>query len=200
MLFALLTADQPTPTTQPPPEWAPYLPLLTLIAGLAAYVGAMRLWFHKVRMDAVDAMKKAEAEGAAEAITAETEATKLEAVAMKAAAKRAAADHMRGRYTGAVRWLRGLMFVDVTFMLLAVLVYKRVFKRWLFWTDAPADEWTWVFRIGFFAIGGLCIAHVLAGSAAWKQPWEYGGTDRGCLGFVAAISAILLLLFAGLFG
>jgi hypothetical protein len=39
-------------------EWNDLLPLLGAVAGFAAYIGAIRLWYHKLRMECVDAMSK----------------------------------------------------------------------------------------------------------------------------------------------
>jgi hypothetical protein len=43
-------------------EWKDLLPLLGAVAGFAAYIGAIRLWYHKLRMECVDAMTKDVAE------------------------------------------------------------------------------------------------------------------------------------------
>jgi hypothetical protein len=171
----MLFADQPAANS----EWMPYVPLLALTAGLAAYVGTIRLWFHKLRMDSVDALKKAEAES--------------EAV------KQASADHARKRITTAVLWLRGLMALDVAFLLLAVFVYKRAFRRWLRWGDwgstDPSDDFGLVIRLGLVAICLLCITHVFAGMSAWYRSTRYGGNRHPWWAGVAGVVSFALLAF-----
>lgn len=171
----MLFADQPATN----PEWMPYVPLLALTAGLAAYIGTIRLWFHKLRMDSVDAIKKAEAESDA--------------------AKQASADHAKKRITKAVVWLRGLMVLDVAFLLLAVFVYKRAFKRWLPWGDwvshDPSDDFGLVIRLGLVAICLLCVAHVCAGMSAWYRSIRYDGNKHPWWAGASAVVSFALLAF-----
>lgn len=171
----MLFADQPAANS----EWMPYVPLLALTAGVAAYVGTIRLWFHKLRMDSVDAIKKAEAE---------TDATKKES-----------ADHAKKRITAAVVWLRGLMILDVMILLLAVFVYKRAFKRWLPWSDwcssDPSDDFGLVIRLGLVAICLLCVAHVFAGMSAWYRSTKYDGAKHPWWAGAAAVVSFASLAF-----
>jgi hypothetical protein len=125
------------------------LPLLALIVAMSAYVGALRLWYHKLRTDAVDAIRK----------------------------DRIAFGYMAGRLRTAVVWLRVLMVVDLVLLVGAVTAFRQTFGAYLpgegfGYVDSP-QRIVLLARVGFVLICLFCLVHAYGGSQAWGHSLTY---------------------------
>jgi hypothetical protein len=155
------------------------MPLLALIGATAAYVGALRLWYHKLRMDAGDAVLTQQANRAAGQPAVTTV-------------------HHEARYRRAVLWLRVLMVVDVLLISAALALYKVVFRPWMprqNWDSAQGfDGFALTVQLGLAALIFVAGAHVIAGASAWYLPTRFGGARSWTQAQASGGIAIVVLL------
>jgi hypothetical protein len=140
--------------------WKDYLPLLAIFGAAAAYIGAIRLWYHKVRMDATDALKKADAELAAKKGDE------------RKALKRHYPVHLKRRRAQAVVWLRCLVLLDVVALAGAIGVFRHAFGEWfpayVNWHKGGPFSWfVFALQMMWLALLLFTAAHLFSALSAW---------------------------------
>lgn len=125
------------------PPWADNIPLLAIIGAMAAYVGAIRLWYHKARTDAIDNFQKEQFEAPHKV------------------------RHLPSRYKETVLWLRGLIVLDVVVIVGAVALFCYTFHDYLpRFRPRPGyfmDGFSFAVQVMWFALLAMAAAHV----ASW---------------------------------
>lgn len=157
-------------------SWQAVMPLLGLIAAMAAYLSAIRIWYHKVRMDVTDAIEKRKLELKAELKkekqTIQDESSELKRAAESAAESDTIVGYLKKRYRNAVCWLRLLAILDFVILLGAASLFRYGFAEWL----PPVDNWKrsapfngFVITVHMVCIGlaGFSVLHVFTGVGAW---------------------------------
>jgi hypothetical protein len=130
-------------------NWKDLMPLLGLAVAMAAYVSALRMWYHKLRMDMLDAL-------------ATSGATEL-----------------KRRFKSAVIWLQVLAVTDLLILCLTIVVFKLAFGCWLKmpqWGETVTHlhvSFALAVQATAVAIGIFCMVHIWSGSDALSMRWTY---------------------------
>jgi hypothetical protein len=143
--------------------------LLALFGATAAYISAIRLWFHKLRAGALDALRKAQA--------TQTEKEKADLKAQGKQTEEEKVHHMEERLNRAVWWLRGLAVIDASVVVGAGIVFWLAFHNWFpksNWVcKRPFDEFALAIQIMWFAFILLILAHLTSAMRAFTLRAEY---------------------------
>lgn len=148
----MLMAEQ---STLPP--WFQYMPLLALLGALAAYVGALRLWYHKLRLDTIDSINK--------------ESTETKIYNNSPSARDKAIARLGGRISTAVKWLRVLMVIDMFILATSLLVYLLAFWEFMPWCSNSKVAYPAI--LALLGLLAFCVVHAIAGIRAWVMEKGY---------------------------
>lgn len=171
------------------PEWVARVKLLGLFGAMAAYLGAVRLWFHKARADALDGIQKERPPNEI------TDPTSGERKANPAAEtyhpkNNPKVKHLAPRLVSSVMWLRLLAPLDLLVLFGAGVLFVSTFGEFLPGSllatkSAGRDVGKIVVvNLAWLALLGVTFAHARSGLDAWfmpstfENPLQKAGYDR----------------------